>query len=299
MGRQDEARGQEFTLEARDGYPLAATFYAPQGEARAAVLVLPGTGIPRGFYQGFCAWLVREGFAALALDYRGVAGSRPRSLRGFRATKQDWARLDMSAALDALARRAPGAPLWALGHSVGGQLIGLLDNHQALQGVVTVGTSFGYWGYMPGLYRWFVFGVWYGVVPVMTGLTGYLPARRMGLGEDLPAGVAREWARWGKRRDYFTEELSQEPGFRGLELPWKAILMKDDKIATRRNAEPLYALYPRIKLELEELDPAQEGFPSIGHLGFFSRTRSALWPKVTDFIGSHQGQAAPSRQRVS
>jgi predicted alpha/beta hydrolase len=205
----------------------------------------------------------------------------------------------MSAALEALGDRAPGAPLWAVGHSVGGQLIGLMDNHQRLQGVVTVGTSFGYWGYMPGLYRWFVFGMWYGAVPLLTRLNGYLPAQRLGLGEDLPAGVAREWARWGKRRDYFSQELAQEPGFQQLSVPWKAILLKDDKIATRRNAEPLYALYPRVALEVEELDPTAEGYGAIGHLGFFSRTRRSLWPRVTDFIQAHQGQAAPSKQRVS
>src|SRR5512142_76942 len=104
---------ETLAIPARDGFPLAADLFLPAGEPRAAALLAPAMGVPRAFYAAFAGHLAEQGIAALTVDYRGIGGSREGAgtLRGFRAALHDWAELDLAGALDALASRAPGAPL--------------------------------------------------------------------------------------------------------------------------------------------------------------------------------------------
>ena len=91
---------QDTTISARDGYALGATVFAPQGHPRGAVLINSATAVPRKIYRGFATYLAQHGFAVLTYDYRGTAGSRPASLRGFHVRMRDWATLDAAAAID-------------------------------------------------------------------------------------------------------------------------------------------------------------------------------------------------------
>lgn len=270
------------TFRAADGQPLAATFFTP-ARPRAAVLIAAGTGIPRYVYARFAAWLAGRGYGVMTFDYRGIGDARPERLRGFRASKIDWGVQDMSAAFAALRRRWPDRPHYVLGHSVGGQLLGLMQGVEHIDGVATYGAGFGYWRALTGRQRWLAATMWYLGIPLTTALLGYLPARRLGLGEDLPAEVARDWARWGKRADYFRAEIGEAPGFQRLSAPWRAFLATDDAVATPANALPLYAMY-RTPIEVTHLDPATFGYPDLGHIDFFRGTRSAAWSEVADWF---------------
>ncbi len=276
--------GQPVEIPALDGVRLAGTFFEPKGRTRGSVLLLSGTGIPRRFYAPFADHLASRGLATLTLDYRGIGDSRPARWRGFEATKQDWGKKDFSGGFEWLEQTVPHGPRLVFGHSVGGQLLGMMDRPQAIDGVATFGTSFGYWRQMDGAYGWFVGGLWYVGIPLLTRLFGYMPSSSLGLGEDLPAGVAQEWARWGRRSDYFTSELADHPGFASLRAPWLALYATDDQVATPANAQPMLALYPNATTRVEQLDPAEHGHRSIGHLSFFSRHKSDLWPIASDWL---------------
>ena len=67
---------RDTTIAARDGYPLAATVFTPEGPPRGTVLINSATAVPRKIYRGFAAYLAGRGFAALTYEYRGVGGSR-------------------------------------------------------------------------------------------------------------------------------------------------------------------------------------------------------------------------------
>src|SRR5262245_58700396 len=138
------------TVPARDGYPLAATTFVPDRSVRAAVLLSSATAVPRKIYRGFAAYLAERGFGVLTYDYRGIAGSRPASLIGFPARMRDWATLDMSAALDHVRSLWPGAPVALVGHSFGGQALGLLANNAEISRALLIAALAGYWR----LFRW-------------------------------------------------------------------------------------------------------------------------------------------------
>ena len=94
--------------------------------------------MPRKIYRGFASYLASRGCAVLTYDYRGTGGSRPpagrgyiqpRSLAGFQATMADWATQGRHRGGGLDARALHTLPLLYVGHSFGGQALGLLPNN--------------------------------------------------------------------------------------------------------------------------------------------------------------------------
>jgi predicted alpha/beta hydrolase len=94
--------------------------------------------------------------------------------------------------VDAVAARAPGKPLTWIGHSLGGQLLGLLPDRARIAKAVAIAAGSGYWrDNSPGL-RWRVWGLWGLLVPVTVPLFGYFPGKRLRVEETQgPQGRAR------------------------------------------------------------------------------------------------------------
>src|SRR5262249_14510456 len=123
-----EILAQDTVIPARDGFSLAATVFTPAAPPQRVVLVNSATAVPRRIYRGFGTYLAERGFAVLTYDYRGIAGSRPRAFKGFEARMRDWAALDVTAAIDHMRTVWPAAMLAVVGHSFGGQAVGLAPN---------------------------------------------------------------------------------------------------------------------------------------------------------------------------
>lgn len=80
----------------------------------------------------------------------------------------------------------PSRPLFMVGHSYGGHALGVLPNHQLLDAFYVFGTGSGWRGWMPPLERLRIVLLWNLVGPLVTRWKGYLPFKRMGVGENLP-----------------------------------------------------------------------------------------------------------------
>lgn len=275
------------TVRARDGYPLAADLLEPAGPPRGAVLLAPAMGVPRRFYRPFAAHLASRGLAALAVDVRGVGGSRPPRLRGFPATLAGWGELDLAGGLDALGARYPGAPLLWVGHSAGGQLLGLVEDAR-LAGAILVGAQNGHWRLWPGLAaRLGMFALWHAVIPLLVPAFGYLPMRLLGQGEDVPAGVALQWAEWGRRRAYVHSYAAPRGGlaFASYAGPLRAYAVTDDAFAPPASVDALVGCYARARTETRRVAPAELGVAAIGHFGFFRpRFEATLWREAADWL---------------
>lgn len=283
-------------VRARDGYELAGDLFLPPGAPRAAVLVAPAMGVPRGFYAPFAAFLARQGMAALTLDYRGIGGSRRGGLRGLGASLRDWGERDLAGAVDHLAGRVPGVPLLWVGHSVGGQLLGLLED-APLAGALLVGAQSGYWRHWSGAWRWRVFLLWHALIPGLVPLLGRLPAAVLGGGEDVPPGVAREWATWGRHPDYLMSYAGPRGGlgFARLAAPVVAYAVSDDVFAPRASVEALLGFYATAPTELREVRPAALGARQVGHFGFFrARFEETLWRDAALFLTRAADAARPA-----
>ncbi len=276
------------TIRCSDGLEIAGRLVLPAESPRGALLLSGATGVRKEFYARFARGAAARGYACLTYDYRGIGGSRPRSLRGFNATMRDWGQLDMNAAWTWLLDRFSGAPSFILGHSVGSQLVALMDGVERARGIAMIASSTGSWHTMSPGYVAYSWVMWYGFVPASTALLGYAPFKALRLGEDLPAGVAREWGAWCKRRDYFagTFDAATMARFKEVKTPILAISFSDDPIGTPGNVRALLGLYDSAPVEhLEGLRPRDFGRKSIGHMGFFSsQNERTLWPKAFDWF---------------
>jgi predicted alpha/beta hydrolase len=276
---------------AADGTRLAGRFLAPRGPVVGCpVLVCGATGVPQRFYVPFADWLAGQGFATFTFDYRGIGdslfGTHPRHCR---ARKHDWGQLDMPAALDWLRQQTGAERVDLIGHSAGAQLVGLMPNRAAIRRVIMVAGSTGYVGSIRFPTRFMAEFLLRVYLPLTARVLGYSPARRMGLGEDLPAGVALQWARWCRSPGYienaFGREVSRE-GYDDFQSPIFALYASDDPIATPANVQDLLRLFPRAPKQTRMIEPQSFGYPSIGHINFFRRSRSAVWPLVTEWLSS-------------
>ncbi len=289
MSRNDSYATEPVALQARDGHALAALWTAPREAPLAGVAVIGGAlGVPKEYYALFAGYLAQQGLGALTFDYRGVGGSAPPALRGYHARLHQWGQLDLSAALD-WAQGGPRRelPLGYIGHSVGGQILGLAENCGQVRAALTVASQHGYWKNWPAPRKYLLAVFWWAIVPALTRGLGYCPSRRLGLGENLPAGVGLDWARWGRSAGYLHDCLGDQAcgGYRRFTGPLMAYSFADDPFAPHSSVERLLEFYPHAVGQHRHVLPTQIGAKQIGHFGYFRPWfRDTLWSDSTNWL---------------
>ena len=291
----DDVFADDITIPASDGYKLGATLFLPRGAKRHAVLISSATAVPRKIYRGFAGYLARRGCAVLTYDYRGIGSSRqravegynqPKSLSGFKATMADWATLDAASAVTWMRERYNTLPLGYVGHSFGGQALGLLGNNSEISRALLIAAQAGYWKLMtsPERYRVYTFMNFVGIP--LTRALGYAPGWT-GIGEDLPKDVFLQWTGWVNSPRYMFDDtklvaLANFPKFKGA---MRALCISDDPWATRPAVEMMCAGFTAAKPEIITVTPGDVGVGKIGHFGFFRPDhRDTLWRGAAEWL---------------
>ena len=279
-----------------DGVRLSATLFHPANDNRRAVAIQAATGTPQEYYAKFAAYLAERGFTVLTYDYRGIGRSRARAADGVtlaplaeeRATMREWATLDIPAALDALERAAPDTRLMVIGHSFGGQIYGLLPQRARIAALLLAGSQSAYWRHWSGVHRLGMWAFTHLFIPGITRIYGYAAASRIGMGEDLPAGVALEWVSWCRHPEYVVGALGAHAGYAEVRAPLRIVAATDDRYAPLKAVEALIALYPAARGEIRRVAPQEVGAQRIGHFGYFrDRFRDTIWREAADWLEAH------------
>ncbi|MEM9053259.1 MAG: alpha/beta fold hydrolase, partial [Bacteroidota bacterium] len=118
---------KEVIITCEDGFKLTGTLYRPTW-IKSAIMIAPATGIKRQFYAAFARHLGESGFAVLTFDNRGIGQSIDGSLNKGNPSLTNWGKLDMPAVLEYLKIEVPNSDYHLIGHSAGGQLVGLMKN---------------------------------------------------------------------------------------------------------------------------------------------------------------------------
>lgn len=291
----DDVFSDDITLPAMDGYELAATLFLPRGAKRQAVLINSATAVPRRFYRGFAAYLAGRGCAVLTYDYRGTGDSRPKaplghnqpkSLAGFETTMSDWAAQDVTAAVSWMRERYRPLPFAYVGHSFGGQALGLLPNNSEIPRALFVAAQAGYWKLMTSPERYRVYALLNFVGAPLTRALGYMPGKA-GLGMDLPKDAFLQWVNWVMSPRYLFDDakLDARQNFPKFNGALRALCMSDDPWATRPAVELLCSGFTAIKPEIVTVTPADANVGKIGHMGFFRpELRDTLWRGAAEWI---------------
>lgn len=290
----DDAFIDDITVPAADGYLLGATLFLPRGTKRHAVLINSATAVPRKLYRGLASYLAHRGCAVLTYDYRGIGDSRqkaidgynrPKSLVGFKASMADWATLDVAAAVRWMRERYDNLPLNYIGHSFGGQALGLIPNNTEVARALLVASQAATWKLMPPPenYRVHLLLNYFGVP--LTRVLGYAPGWS-GIGEDLPRDVFLQWVSWVNSPRYlFDSGLPALENFARFKGELRALTFSDDPWATRPAVELLCAGFSSITPEVLSVTPNDVGVKRIGHFGFFRpEHRDTLWRGAAEWL---------------
>ena len=288
---------ERLTLTTADGTPVVTLRYRTKEAPRAHLVVAGATGVPQGFYRRFAEFANSQGIEVMTLDYRGIGLSRPATLKGYRMDYLDWGRQDLAAAVDAMS--VPGMPLYVVGHSYGGHAFGLLPTHHKVDALYTFATGAGWHGWMPAMERLRVLLMWRLVGPLLVRMKGYLAWSWLGMGEDLPIDVYRQWKHWCNFPRYFFQDPKMAhlaAGFDSVRSPIMACNALDDLWARPRSRDAFMAGYRNVKWQALDIDPRQAGMGPIGHMGYFKAQCRPLWENALAWLDQHgQGRAGLSR----
>jgi predicted alpha/beta hydrolase len=275
-------------VTAADGLAVAASQFAPNGDPTAVVVINAATAVKRRYYDRFATYLASHGFAVVTYDYRGIGDSAPRDLRGFRATMQQWGELDQPAVVAHAQSWYPRLPLVIIGHSVGGQIFGLLPNPERVSRVMLVAAQHNYYRLWRPQERYVLWALWTLVMPVVSRALGYFPSTLFGLGENLPRGVALDWARWCRTPGALVQAIGADAAerFARYRGPMLALSFTDDtKFAPRRAADGLLGFYVNAERQHRHLAPRDLGVTRIAHFGYFrEQIRETGWPIALDWL---------------
>lgn len=275
--------GTALTVTCRDGYVLRGHLWEPATAAQdgAVVVIAAATGVKASYYHRYATFLAEHGFTAITFDYRGIGESRRSTLRNLQARWYDWGLKDLDAVLGWALHHRGGRELHVVGHSFGGFAAGLARNGGHVKRLLAVGAQHAHWRDYRRGHRLEFWWRWHAVMPFLTWRHGYFPGKRLGWLEDLPRGVAVDWAR--SPRD-FNAGL---PGTAGEEMrkhqaaftaETLAVAATDDPFATEAAVARGLGYFPNSTATVVHLNPDAFGRTEIGHFALFhSHFRDTFW----------------------
>lgn len=270
-----------------DGTRLGASLVP--GLGNGWVVIAGATGVHHAFYRKLSEWLSdRYGVAVLSFDYRGIGSSAPRSLRGYEASYRDWAS-DLETAVNYAAGRGPTV---VVGHSFGGHAFGMTGAHRRTRGLYTFATGAGWAGHLSRVEGTRLRLLWNFVAPPLVALKGYLPMSLLGMGEDIPLGVYRNWRDWCRNPGYFFDDPQAEfaANFDEVDTPVVAVNSVDDAWAPPRSAAAFVDHYPHVTRIT--VRPQDYGIRRIGHFDYVRPSSMPLWTPLGDWIEERLESAA-------
>ena len=268
-----------------DRYPLEVACYAPFAKSpiETAIVINAGAGINKRLYEPFACWLADHGLAVYAYDYRGIGGSRGKTIRGLQATIEDWGSKDCAGVIAFARTMHPASKIHVFAHSIGSIVTGFARDSCNIERIVMLSPHTGYAGDYAPKARLAMFILWHLLSPIVSRVIGYFPGRALGLPEDLPLGIVRRWASRRSQRS-----LRDDVGlasFTHIQSCILALRPYDDPFATHAAFARVRAQFPACHFD-EMLIP-EDIFGSrtkVGHFGFFNPDSRPLWSLVLEWF---------------
>jgi predicted alpha/beta hydrolase len=279
---------KKITIIAPDGFPLSALFGEPERNARGTVVISAATGVRKEFYLNFARFLVENSYRVLLYDYRGIGESAAGDIKASPIYMHEWGTQDMNAVINYLTDTCGFKDIIWLGHSIGAQLVGLLEKRDYVSKVISINAALGYWGYFPYPMKIVVWLLWHIIGPLLINIYGYGVMKKIGWGENLPRNVILEWRSWCMSKTYYMDFLKHRlkaSCFYNFTIPITAIYISDDYIANDKTAPLMKQFFPNAPYQLIKLDVSRYTYHKVGHTGIFrKRFADALWPWLLQTI---------------
>lgn len=279
------------SLPTKDGLALAATVFFPRRESPNRVLVIGSAlGVPRYFYFKFARFFAAHNFTVITFDYRGIYASTCDTLSGSEMKMEHWGSRDIESALGYAQNEFMPDELIYLGHSCGGQLIGLAPSCRQIGKIIFVACQQGYWKLWPWPYNIGVYLTWQ-LLDAASSFVDYVPTKLLGISSlNLPAGVAKQWAAWGKSPYYLFDAKHglDTSRYHELSVPLLSYNFTDDLLLGPPKAvEALLKKYKSADITQHAISPKDYNRNTIGHWGFFKEPlKDPLWHETLQWINN-------------
>lgn len=274
----------KFNLTCRDGRTLAVTkFEAESGTQKHFIIINSALGIKQEYYQKIAEYLQNQNCTVITWDPRGIGGSRLKNVKKDTAKLREWGSHDLDAVLNYVVNQ--GWVQWQdihlIGHSAGGQVVGLCPSIHKVQNLYLICSGTGNWRLYSKKQWPRMFAAWYLLVPSLLLIFGYVPAK-LGVGHDLPKGIAQDWRNWCLHKDYlFSDNSIKQIYFDTFEGQVHAIGFNDDLDFTPKSTiNDLIKRFTKAKKTLQIYHPAQFMQKKIGHFGYFKLKDESVWMKT-------------------
>ncbi|MFD0365264.1 alpha/beta fold hydrolase [Nocardia sp. GCM10030253] len=242
---------------------------------RPVVVMIPGLGVPAGYYELFAAGLAERGFDVAIGELRGQGDSKPRPSSSSAYGYHELASVDFPAIFEVVRDRFPASTPYLLGHSMGGQLAVLYASRirGRLGGLILVASGSPYYRGFRGLSGP---GMLMGTtaISLTANIAGFWPGDRISL-----AGFGRQsrvlisdWARLSRTGRFVPvgADIDYEERIGRLKLPILSITMTDDDLAPPSSAEHLLGKMPKADVTTwHQPEP-------LGHNGWIRQYRSTV-----------------------
>ena len=273
------------------GHKLSLTVFKPKTSIKKSIVISSATGVLQHYYYKFATHFSELGYTVFSFDYSGIGKSNSsiKDLKRSTIDIKDWGENDQTAVSAYAKSQNPQHKLIMVTHSIGGQILGFNKNISQVDALITVASQSGYWKYWKGFERIKMYLFWHILIPTLTPLFGYFPAKKLKLFENLPKRMVYQWAHWGKHKDYILSEFNSEKlHFKNYNKHLLSLSFPKDEYASKIAVDWLANQFINAKLDRRHIVPKDLGIQNIGHFGFFrSKFKNSLWKMTHLWIEEH------------
>lgn len=275
---------KEIKIASNSGTLSASLFKADSSDI--ILVIASATGVKQEYYHKFAHYLSGHGVSVITFDYTGIGRSLTKPIKQLTNNTADWGRNDLESVLQYVLQNYTNSKKVILGHSIGGQILGLAKSSTKFDKIILVAAQSGYWKLWDGMDRIKMWFNWYILFPAILNIFGYLNSKKLSGMENLPKNAASQWLRWGKHPDYLQSDTSIDLKYYDtIEQDLCAFSIEDDRYAPLKAVEWMTSQYRNSKSKSIHLKPSDFNVEGIGHFGLFKeRFKPTIWQILLDEI---------------
>lgn len=266
-------------------YSISANIYDVP-KSTTVLIISSATGVKQSYYKKFAEFIREKGISVITFDYLGIGKSLKEPLKNLNNTTVDWSKTDLSSVINYTEQNYPESKITLLGHSIGGQLIGLSKSSTIAHKVILVAAQSGYWKFWKGFERYKLWIYWKILFPFLIKTFGYLPSKKISGMENLPKNVAKQWIKWCLSPEYLFENIAEEDlFFKNIKIPLASFSIENDQFAPREAVDWLTKRYENAEIKKTHLMAKDFKTNDIGHFGIFrEKFKENIWVLLLDEI---------------
>lgn len=247
-------------------------FACPVSEqtTKPVVLLFPAMGVEASYYFKLAEHFNDLDIHFACTDLRGNDPMQSSASRSNNFGYHEMLEYDWPAAIKACKTHFPNAPLYLMGHSLGGQLTACYATHKPdISGLIFVASGNIYYKLFHKKFR-----TLFGSLALLSAskLIGYLPGKKIGFGGNESKWVIRDWAytiRTGLFRSIHNGKRKIYNGKMGqINTPIMAISFDGDKLAPHSSTQAILDLFHSSKKHHVKTCAQELNMTSLNHFNW-------------------------------